>query len=81
MSKWSRLRVSSGNLGPQLLELILDFILDLIWDQNNLDPFCLPKPNKMRVPQEIRRRLSFGGLECDIFEPLLGYILADVWGG
>ena len=35
--------------------LILDFLLNPFWPQ---------KPHKMKVPQEIRRRFIFDGLEC-----------------
>ena len=55
---------------------ILDLILDLNFGIDFVRYFgphfgsmLLPKPYKMRVPQEIRRRLIFGGLEYVILEP------------
>ena len=57
-----------------ILDIILDFILELnfgidflLYFGSHFRSILTPKPHKMKVPQEIRRRLIFGGLECAIW--------------
>ena len=62
--------------------LIVDFMLDLNFGIDfvsyfgfHLGPILVPKPHKMRVQQEIHRRLVCDGLECVILRSFLDTFL------
>ena len=86
IKKRSHITHITGKLGPPLLKLIFDqfwnpfwtsfleSILYLILDPH-LGSILVPTPFKMRVPEEILRRLIFDGLECIILERLLDTFL------
>ena len=71
-----------GANSGSMLDLILDLILDLnfvLYFAPHFGPNLPTNPHKMRVPQEIRRRLMFDVLECFILELFLDTFLDAFW--
>ena len=96
ISKWIGLRRKFYQIGTPTVGsyfgCILDFILELTFGQGLVPYFGFhfgsilrPEPNKMRMPQEIRRKLILYCLEMFNCIALLGYlfvcILGGVWAG
>ena len=82
--KWIQNHTYFGKLRPQFLDLILDvyFGIDIrAYFRHHFGPFLRPKPQQMRLPQQIRRRLIFGRPGMCSFGNLFGYFLGSIFGG